>query len=139
MILNSRLPSAIFTNRPTPSSIARSLSISSDSSRAPRSIGFQLPSSCRYVSKKFKAKPDMRKSAYLPQMAIVSLGERDEVVAHRLFGRWRERVALDSRSHMRFFELFGVVEDIGTRDTLQWHSLRQKPVNQRVFDDELFG
>lgn len=50
MMLNSRFPSAIFTNRPTPSSIARSLSMSSDSSSAPRSIGSQLPSSCRNIS-----------------------------------------------------------------------------------------
>lgn len=40
---------------------------------------------------------------------------------------------------MRLLQLSGVVEHIGTIDTLERNCLLQQPVNERVFRDEVLG
>lgn len=72
-------------------------------------------------------------------MAIVALRERDEVKAHWLLGRWRDRVSLHSRSHVGLFKIFAIVQHLGTLDALQWHGLFQQSVNERSVDDVVLG
>jgi hypothetical protein len=81
----------------------------------------------------------MADNTHLPQIPVVPLRERDEVIAHRLLCGWRVRVSLDSRSHVCLFQFPRVIQDPGTLHALQRHGFFQESVDQRVFDDEVLA